>query len=175
MKNYRHFARIAEMFNELISDSFTNARDMELSFKDAYELADGIEVDMQEDFRNRLNIGDDDFDANDCEWIINQNAPDMLILQAAVKKLKLPYKFDALDPVAFTEDFLCLLIHEYVLDFIFGSDIMTDITKKEFTFDRMTEYIFDHEFDVYVEEQRGNAVYTLVWDIINKAKLATES
>lgn len=173
MKNYGHFKHIEGIFREVIWESFANARDMRLNFKDAYELADGIEVDMQEDFRNRLNIGGDDFDANDCEWIINQNAPDMLILQAAAKKLGLPYKFDALDPVAFTEDFLCLLIHEYVLDFISGSDILTDITGKEFTFDRMTEYIFEHEFDVYIEEQRGEKIPELVYRLINKAK--TES
>ena len=170
MKNYGHFKHIEGIFQELIWESFTNARHMRLNFQDAYELADGIEVDMQEDFRNRLNIGDDDFDTNDCEWIIAHNAYDMLALQAAVKKLGLPYKFDALDPVAFTEDFLCLLIHEYVLDFVFSSGILTDITESKFTFDRMADYIFEHEFDVYIEEQTGEKIPELVYRLINKAK-----
>ena len=90
MKNYGHFKHIEGIFREVIWESFANARDMWLNFKDVYELADGIEVDMQEDFRNRLNIGDDDFDTNDCEWIIAHNAYDMLALQAAVKNWDSP-------------------------------------------------------------------------------------
>ena len=170
MKNYGHFKRIEGIFREVIWESFANARAMRLNFQDAYELADGIEIDMQEDFRNRLNIGDDDFDTNDCEWIIARNAYDMLGLQAAVRKLGLHYEFNALDPVSFTENFLCLLIHEYVLDFVFSSGILTDITENEFTFDRMTEYIFEHEFDVYIEEQTGEKIPELVYRLINKAK-----
>lgn len=173
MKNFNHYGVFEKLFIEGIYESFTNARDVGLTFKNKEEFLDGVEVDMQENFRNWLNTGYAycyEFDTNDCDRFMMSNAHDLLPFVSAVRKLKLPYEFDALDPNGFTEDFFCLITRECIADVIRRSDILERFFEGEFVLGFKEEYIFSHEFEEYTKRTPGSMVFNLVQGLIDRAR-----
>ena len=175
-RDYKNFKGIVDFFVNRMEESFLDARDMGITFRDANDLADGIEVDMEHEFDEWLTgTADVEFDANDCQLILIDNSLRLMQLAAAAKRLGMVYKFDALDPVGFTRDLFCLLINLFTKKFVAESSILTRITEQEFKFGIAEAYIFEKEMETFkADDTRDYWLMNIVNEIIREG-INTES
>lgn len=164
-KDYRNFRHFEETFKEVISEHLTLCRDMGMGFKDVDDFASGMECDMSDAYEEWFLTGAYDFDTNDCVDIMTDNAYPLLRLVSAVNTTSYGYVFNTLDPMSFVEDVYCVLIYEYVLRLIEGSEVLQKITEKPFDIDFPTEYIFQNELEKFRYD-----VWAIVEEMILKAE-----